>query len=86
MREETWLDGEGHVHSDALRIVERIRRLAYDVLEIEMTLTDPKALAKPFKRRTNFPLAPPDWDLFEDIKCEERHQKGIFCGEGPAGL
>lgn len=86
MRDETLLDGAGHVHSDQLRIVQRIRRIAYDVLQVETTFTDPKALTKPFKEVATYPLAPPDWDLLQDIKCEEKFQKGIWHGEGPSGL
>ncbi len=86
MRDETLLDGAGHVHSDQLRIVERIRRIAYDVLQVERTFTDPKALTKPVRQVTTYPLAPFDWDLLQDIKCEEKFQKGIWYGEGPSGL
>jgi hypothetical protein len=86
MRDETLLDGSGHVHSDQLRIVERIRRIAYDVLQVEKTYTDPKALTKPVKLVATYPLAPFDWDLLQDIKCEEKFQKGIWFGEGPSGF
>jgi hypothetical protein len=86
MRDETLLDGAGHVHSDQLRIVQRIRRIAYDVLQVETTFTDPKALTRPYKEVATYPLAPSDWDLLQDIKCEEKFQKGIWFGEGPSGL
>ncbi len=86
LREETLLDGAGHVHTSEMRIVERIRRITYDALEIEKTLTDPKALAKPYTTRRTYILAPPDWDMLEDITCEERFQRGIWYGEGPSGL
>ncbi len=86
LRDETLLDAAGHVHSSELQIVERIRRIAYDVLEIEKTLTDPKALAKPYTTRRTFVLAPPDWDILEDIPCEHKFQRGIWYGEGPYGL
>ena len=86
MRDEPLLDSAGHVHSTELRIVERIRRLAYDVLEIEKMLTDPKTLAKPYRRHTTYPLAPSDWDLLEDVQCEGKYRRGIWFGEGPAGL
>lgn len=86
MREETLLNAAGYVHGPDLRITERIRRIAYDVLEIERTFTDPKALTKPYTTSTTYPLAPADWDLFEDIKCEYKFQKGLWFGEGPSGL
>lgn len=86
MREETLLDAAGHVHGPDLKITERIQRIAYDVLEIERTYTDPKALMKPYKTVATYPLAPADWDLFEDIKCEYKFEKGLWFGEGPSGL
>ena len=86
LREETLLDGAGHVHTSGMRMVERIRRITYDALEIEKTLTDPKALAKPYTTRRTYILAPPDWDILEDITCEHKFQRGIWYGEGPSGL
>ena len=41
--DKTLLDRVGHIHSDALHVVERIRRLDRDFLEIEFTADDPKA-------------------------------------------
>ncbi len=38
----------GVPHSDQLRITERIRRVAPEWMEIEMTLTDPVVLAEPY--------------------------------------
>jgi hypothetical protein len=45
--DRTWLDGEGHSHSESLRLTERVRRPNFGHLEIEQTFEDPKALAKP---------------------------------------
>jgi hypothetical protein len=42
--ERTWLDGEGHPHSEDLRVTERYRRPDFGHLELERTLEDPKAL------------------------------------------
>jgi hypothetical protein len=48
--DNTWLSAEGRVslHSDALHIVERYRRVDAKTLEIEATLEDSKAITKPF--------------------------------------
>jgi hypothetical protein len=51
LRDESWLDEGGHEHSTELHIVERFRMLSGDRLEIERTITDPIALAKPFTTR-----------------------------------
>ena len=85
MRDETWLDGAGHVHSDQLQMVERIHLLSKDVLEIAKTLSDPKILAKPWTETTTYPRSP-GWDLLEVNRCEDRLQRGVYFGEGPSGL
>ena len=41
--DKTWLDDAGHTHSDAMRLVERIRRIALDMVQIEITFDDPKS-------------------------------------------
>lgn len=75
LREETWLDNAGHVHSDALHVVERYRRVSQDTLEIEYTFDDPKAYTKPFTGKKVFKLEP-DWEIGEGAYCEDRWLKG----------
>jgi len=58
LREETWLSSDGQEHSADLHVVERFRRVDMGDLEIERTLTDPKALAKPFTSRIALRLNP----------------------------
>ena len=48
LNDMTWLDGAGHPHSDALHVVERLRRAASDTLQITITIEDPKAYSKPW--------------------------------------
>ena len=43
--DKSWLDDDGHPHSEDLRVTERFRRPDFGHLEIEKTLEDPKALA-----------------------------------------
>lgn len=52
-KEDTLL-APGVPHSDQLRIVERIRRVDPDWMEIETTLTDPVVLAEPYKSTTSY--------------------------------
>jgi hypothetical protein len=62
--ENTWLDGMGHPHTDALRLTERFRRPTAGHLEIETTVDDPAFYARPITytvRATAFP----DDDLLE---------------------
>lgn len=48
--DDTWIFAEGRVsiHSDALRIVERYRRLDADTLQVEATIEDPDMLTAPW--------------------------------------
>ena len=45
--DRTWLDSYANPHSDALRLVERWRRTAYDTLELDMVIHDPKIYTSP---------------------------------------
>jgi hypothetical protein len=62
--DKTWLDRDGHQHSDELHVVERFRRVDRDHMRIDITMEDPKALAKPWITQLYFQLKP-DWDLME---------------------
>jgi hypothetical protein len=46
--DRTWLDRDGHPHSEALRMTERYRRPDFGHLEIEVTLNDPAVYAHPW--------------------------------------
>ena len=41
--DETWLDRLGHPHTDALHLIERLRRVNHGTLEYGVTVEDPKA-------------------------------------------
>ncbi len=57
--ERTWLDHFGHPISDEARFEERYRRVDGDTLELTMTLTDPKAYARPWvSEKKTFRLDP----------------------------
>ncbi len=45
--DRTWLDSTGKPHSEAMRVVERYRRVSPTLLEIQYTVEDSKALTKP---------------------------------------
>ena len=47
--DETWLDGAGNFHSDALHVVERYRRTGPDHIAYEVTIEDPKVFTRPWK-------------------------------------
>ena len=74
INESTWLDRAGHVHSDALHVVERFRRIDRDNLEIEVTLNDPKAYTKPWGGKKVFKRGA-GWELMEHVVCQDRFQQ-----------
>jgi hypothetical protein len=67
--DKTLLDRVGHIHSDALHIVERLRRVDHDTLEIEFNVDDPKAYLKPWGTKMVFQNRP-DWKVMENV-CED---------------
>jgi hypothetical protein len=67
---KTWLDRVGHPHSDALHLVERIRRTNHYHLTDDITINDPKAYTKPWSAHLDF-LLKPKWTLTE-LFCEDQ--------------
>jgi hypothetical protein len=54
-------------HSDALHVVQHLRRSSYDTLEDEITFDDPKALTMPITATAVFKLHT-DWEM-EEYEC-----------------
>jgi hypothetical protein len=71
LTDKSWLDTAGHPHSDALHVVERIRRVDHDTLENALTFDDPKTYTRSWTSTIIYKLRP-DWSLKEDIACEDR--------------
>jgi hypothetical protein len=67
--DKSLIDRVGHPHSDALHVVERIRRVDQDSLEIGLTVEDSKAFTKPWNTKLIFE-SKPDWKIMEQI-CED---------------
>jgi hypothetical protein len=72
--DKTPLDAMGHPHSEALRTVERFRRLDFGHLDYQITFDDPKAYTKPFTLKIPHELLP-DSDVFENF-CENEKDRG----------
>lgn len=69
-RDDVWLDVEGSPLTNSGRMIERWRRVKYGLMQIDITIEDPKAYTKPFTVRVNHQLMP-DTELMEFV-CEER--------------
>jgi hypothetical protein len=72
LNEHTWLDEAGHPHSDALHIVERMRKTDAKTMQVDITLEDSKAFTKPVKGTLIYELAAGKAQLEEYIVCEDR--------------
>ena len=70
--DRTWLDSEGHPHSEALRTTERYRRRNLGTIEVEMTLSDPDVYSKPFSVAVSAELAA-DTEMLEYV-CNENNK------------
>jgi hypothetical protein len=59
-----WINRGGFPHSDALQVLERFHRIDREHMRLDLSLTDPKAYAQPWKMAIDFTLKP-DWDFAE---------------------
>ncbi len=71
LNDKTPIDRVGHPHTDALHVVERIRRVNPKALEYEVTIDDAKAYKKPWTRKSTQDLLPPSFQMLEGVLCEE---------------
>ena len=69
--DRTWLDRDGHPHSEALRMTERYRRRDFGHMDIEITLNDPQVYAHPWTVALSAELNA-DTELLEYV-CNESH-------------
>jgi hypothetical protein len=70
--DKTWLDPKGLPHTDALHVVERIRRVDHGSLEDDYSIDDPKAYRKPWTAQKFFELKPA-WQIQEYV-CAENNK------------
>jgi hypothetical protein len=69
--ERTWLDQDGHPHSDKLHVIERYTRTDEMTLKFEFIIDDPGAYSEPWGNSYSIPWAP-GADLWEYI-CQENN-------------
>jgi hypothetical protein len=79
-RELMWIDEEGTPGTDSLRMTERIRRVNYGTLAIEVTVEDPKTFTRPWTVTFNQRLMP-DADLIEFVCAENNRSEGHLVGK-----
>jgi hypothetical protein len=77
--DRTWLDHDGHPHTEALRVTERYRRRDFGSLDVQVTFSDPGAYARPFTVAVRAELAP-DTEMIEWVCNESDHQVERWVG------
>lgn len=78
--DRTWLDSDGHPHTEALHVTERLRRPDFGHLELERTLVDPKALAQPLVIPMKFEFDA-DTDMLEYVCAENERDRSHLVGK-----
>jgi hypothetical protein len=70
--DNVWLDNAGRPAGEALRVIERVRRIDFGHIDIDITIDDPKTYTRPWK--VTQPLVyQPDDELIEYI-CDENNR------------
>jgi len=78
--DKTWLDFNGHPHSEGLRITERFHRRDFGHMDIEETLSDPAIYARPWTITIKADLVP-DTDMLEYICAENEQDRKHLVGQ-----
>lgn len=77
--DRTLIDGEGHRHSEALRVTERFTRRDLGHMDVQVTFEDPKAYAKPITIPVEATLQP-DTELIEYVCAENERSRPRLIG------
>jgi hypothetical protein len=77
-RDDGWLDVNGAPLTDQATMIERFRRTSYGNLEIEITVDDPKAYARPWTAATIRQRLLPDDELIEFVCAENERSSQRF--------
>jgi hypothetical protein len=80
--DRSWLDIEGHPHTEALHITERFRRRDFGHMDLEVTIDDPKSFTRPFALKIPKTLMP-DTDLLESVCENDTSVPHMMGGTGP---
>ena len=80
--ERTWLDWDGHPHSERLRMTERYRRLDVGHMEVQLTLDDPEIYARPWTVTIPLELVV-DLEMLEYLCQENEKDRHRMDAKGP---
>lgn len=79
LKEEGWLDFQGHPFTEAMKITERFRRTSVGEMDLEVTFDDPKAYTRPWSVKVPFELFP-DTEFIEHV-CENEFSSERLLGK-----
>jgi hypothetical protein len=82
--DRTWLDHDGHPHTEGLRMTERYRRRDFGSLDLEVTLSDTAAYARPWTVAVRAELAA-DTEMIEFVCNESSHGVEHWVGTASDG-
>ena len=54
--ERTWIDNAGRPHTKDLRVEEQFHRVNHDLMQLTLTIIDPKYYTKPWNALDKYPL------------------------------
>src|SRR5206468_10635651 len=74
--DKTWLDYDGHPHTEALRVTERYDRRDFGHIDLQVTFEDPQAFARPWSVMVAMELAP-DSEMLEFFCDNEKDRAHI---------
>ena len=72
LKDSTWVDNAGLPHSEAMHVLERIRRTDHDTLVDDLTIEDPMAFTKPITAQRVYKLKH-GWEIQEFV-CTENNK------------
>ena len=83
--EKIWLDETGRPASDAMHVIESFHRVNRNLLELTVTIDDPKMYTRPWVALNKFPmrLQSPDYDVVE-MMCIPSEQEQYYKDYGDA--
>lgn len=69
--DKSWLDDSGRPHTEALHTIEKFRRPDFGHMDVEITIDDPQAYARPWSFPLRFEFLA-DTEMIEDVCDNER--------------
>ena len=84
--ERSWLDADGHPHTEDMKLEERFTRTDADTIQLTMTVTDPKAYTRPWTSEViTLTRADAKTKMREDVCVPSVEQKYKEVIRNPAG-